>query len=296
MTNDWSILKMINWMTEYLEKNGISEPRLNTEHLLAYSLKLKRLDLYLQFERILSSSELAEIKALIKRRVAREPLQYIIGTQPFRHVNIKVNKDVLIPRPETEVVVGEALKLIPEDSTGRILELGVGSGAILAALADERKSISLVGTEISEAAFKIAQENTIAYKDRLEIRLGNLFEPVGAEQFDLIISNPPYVPNKDLEILQSEVKDFEPKIALIGGEDGLDFYRLILNDAVRHLSTNAWLVLELGDGQGSDVRTIAEKRNAYKNISIQKDLGGKDRVFLAQNDTVKTSEGLFPPA
>lgn len=282
MTQTWTILKMIEWLSGYLNGKGVPESRLNAEHLLSHTLGISRMDLYLQFERILNPEELASLKPLIERRAAREPLQYIIGNQPFRNVDIKVNRTVLIPRPETEIVVEEVLDHIPADANYEVLELGVGSGAISAALASERKKISITGTEISGDAIEIALENLVPFKDRINVLLGDLFEPVNDKKFDIIVSNPPYCRLDEWPRLQPEVKDFEPKEALVAGEDGLDFYRRILNDATKYLTSGGWLILEVGDRQMDKVVSLAEKAFEHKNIMIRKDLNQRDRVLSAQ--------------
>jgi release factor glutamine methyltransferase len=178
--------------------------------------------------------------------------------------------------------VGEALAKIPEDSNFSVLEIGVGSGAILAALADERKSIQLTGTEISEEALEIANKNIQAYKDRLSLHLGDLFEPIDGQKFDMIVSNPPYISSSEFADLEPEVRLHDPKIALIAGEDGLDFYRRILNDVGNYLKDGGWLILELGDGQAESVVEIAREKGEFKDIAISKDLAGKERVFSSQ--------------
>jgi len=277
---NWTILKLLNWLTERFTSKEISEPRLSAEHIISHALNLKRLDLYLQFERPLNKDELASIKALIKRRELREPIQYILGSQPFRNVDIKVTKDVLIPRPETEIVVQETLNLIPENSEISLLELGVGSGAILASLANERKKVSLTGVEINEKTLEIAKKNTEDYQERTTLLCGNLFEPINDQKYDIIISNPPYIPEDVWKELEPEVRDFEPKEALVGGKDGLDFYREILNYAPDYLNTGGYLILELGDDQAEEVKKIAQSVGKYTETMIKKDLSDRDRVFI----------------
>lgn len=277
----WTILKTIQWLTVYLEEKGIKEARLSAEHLLAHVLGLRRLDLYLQFERALNEDELSELKVLIKRRATREPLQYILGTQPFRNLEIKVNSSVLIPRPETELVVQKALEKIPIDADFDILELGIGSGAISAAIADERQHVRITATEISDGAIKTAIENTSMFKERIKILKGNLFEPVVGKIFDIIVSNPPYVSLSVWEGLSPEVRDFEPKEALVGGKDGLDFYRRIIKDSTGFLKPGGWLVLELGDTQKDSVVGIARENGSYRPIETHKDYNGTERIFLA---------------
>lgn len=279
--NKWTMLNTIKWLTGYFEKKGLPEARLNAEHIIAHSLGIKRLDIYLQFEKTLTKDELSQLKPLIEKRAERVPLQHILGTQPFRNVDIKVSRDVLIPRPETELLVDEVLKYIDTDADLEIAELGAGSGAILTALASERKNIKLTGTEISAAAIKVADENIAGYKDRISINQGDLFEPLTGKKYDIIVSNPPYIPEEEWENLMPEVRDHEPKSALVGGKDGLDFYRRILNDAPNYLKKDGRIFLEIGDNQKDSVIKLAEDCCKYDEIEIKKDLNGKDRIFLA---------------
>ena len=278
---NWTILKTIEWLTNYLQGKDVPEARLNAEHLIAHSLKIGRMDLYLQFDRPLTKNELAELKPLIERRAKREPLQYILETQPFRKVDIKVRPGVLIPRPETEIVVEEIIQLIPADIPKSILELGVGSGAIVAAIAGERDNVQITATEISPEALAIAKENTAPYNERITLLLGDLFEPIGDQSFDLIVSNPPYMRDDEWSTLQPEVRDHEPLTALKAGKDGLDFYRRIINDSGKHLNPGGFLIMEMGDGQSESIQKIINESPHLKDVVITKDLTGKDRVIRA---------------
>lgn len=282
MDEQWTILNTIKWLTEYFEKKGIPEARLNAEHIIAHSLEIKRLDLYLKFDCILKKDELSKLKPLIERRAKREPLQYIIETQPFRNIEVKVNKDVLIPRPETEIVVEEALKRIDTETEIDVLEIGVGNGAILKSMAEERQNLRMTGVEISSEALDVAKENLKDYEDRITLFQGDLFSPISGTKFDLIISNPPYIPFNRWKELEPEVRDYEPKGALVAGEDGLDFYRRIFNDVHSYIKPDGWLILELGDGQAKQINTLAVKNGRLVNLQIIKDLNNKDRVFLSQ--------------
>jgi len=278
---DWTILKTIEWLTDYLQGKDVPEARLNAEHLIAHSLKISRMDLYLQFDRLLKKDELAELKPLIERRAKREPLQYILGTQPFRKVDIKVRPGVLIPRPETEIVVEEVLKSISNEASIEILELGVGSGAIVAAIASERENVQITATEISPEALAIAKENTAPYNERITLLEGDLFEPVEDKSFDLIVSNPPYMRDDEWPTLEPEVRDYEPLTALKAGKDGLDFYRRIINDSGKHLNPGGLLIMELGDGQGEAVQKLINETSHLEDVVITKDLADKDRVIRA---------------
>lgn len=283
MTNEqWTILKMIEWVSGYLQEKGVPNFRIDAEHLIAHALSVKRLDLYLKFDRVLTQTELDAIRPLVARRAKREPLQHILGTQAFRNVDVRVTADVLIPRPETEILVGECLKAVPTESEFEILELGVGSGAVLLALANERPNIRLTGIDVSEKAIAIANANTDAYRDRITILHGDLFSPLAEKKFDIIISNPPYIPEAVWETLQPEVRDFEPREALVGGKDGLDFYRRILKDAPMYLKEGGRVFLEFGDGQGAEIKKIAEEAGTFTDIWIVKDLANVERVFCAR--------------
>lgn len=278
----WTLLAMVNWVAEYFAAKGISESRLNAEHIIAHALNISRLDIYLKFDLILTSEELTKIKVLIKRRATHEPLQHILETQPFRKVDICISNDALIPRPETEIVVEYALEKIPKDHPFKILEIGVGSGAICAAIAMERENVEIYGTDICEKALLIAKKNTKQFGDRIKLFQGDLFQPINTNKFDLIISNPPYIPDDIWETLEPEVKDFEPEIALKGGKDGLDFYRRILKDASKYLKKESHIILELGDNQAEAVSKIATD-NGFTKIEIKKDFSDRERVILIRH-------------
>lgn len=277
--NTWTILKLVEWLTEYFAKKGIENPRLDAEYIIAHSLNIKRLDLYLQFDRPLSQKELDKTKTLITRRGNREPLQHILGHQPFRNVDIKVSRDVLIPRPETEILVGEILKIIPKDRETNILEIGLGSGAISAAILNETEKTHITAVDISSRAINLAKENLRTFKDRINIFEGNLFEPVEGRSFDIIVSNPPYCKTGEWESLQPEVRNFEPKEALLAGEDGLDFLREILNSAPKHLNKSGRLFMEFGDGQETALLKIANDSGNYSPVEIIYDLNNKPRII-----------------
>lgn len=291
---NWTILKLIEWTTEYFTKHGIPNPRLDTELLLSHVLKKKRIELYLEFEKVVSENDLAAFKALIQRRSKREPLQYIIGSVDFCGVPIKVTPAVLIPRPETEILVEECLKLqshltILPSCHLTICDLCTGSACIIAALANELPDARFVGIDISGAALDVARQNTEKWKDRVELRHGNLFEPLRPPDFtisrsyDFITSNPPYVPEDEFAALQPEVRDFEPKEALIAGKDGLEIIREIINNAHSFLKPGGHLVMEIGDGQADAVRGIITDSGHYNEPELIKDYGGIERVVIVKN-------------
>ena len=288
----WTIIRTVNWTTQYFSEKGIDSPRLNAEVLLAYALKTDRLDLYLNHDKPLTKNERKNYKELIRRRIKREPLQYITGRQEFYSLNFEVSKGVLIPRPETEILVEEALKIFSpqnyRDTAVHILDLATGSGVIAITLATELQQAVILATDISDAALRVARKNAEVHKVDKQITFlkGDLFCPVKdrREHFNLVISNPPYIPAAEFKDLQPEVRDFEPRIALDGSEEGLCFYRRILSEVARYLSKDGWLMLEVGKDQADRVCEIVESTRDFFLPSITKDLSGIERVIKAQKN------------
>jgi release factor glutamine methyltransferase len=284
---------LLNWTTQYFDKNGIENPRLNAEVLLAHSLNTNRIGLYLNHDKPLKKSELREYKRLIRRRIKREPLQYITGVQEFWSLKFKVKKGVLIPRPETEILIEEVLRIIPQielpGKTIKILDLATGTGAIAITLAKELKEVSIVATDISDIAIKVAKENAKLHGVQKHITFlkGDIFHPLQekVEFFNLIVSNPPYIPRGDIKDLQPEVKGFEPKIALDGDKDGLSFYRRILPQVDKYLMNDGWLILEVGKGQAHKVAKLIEDCGEFHLTSIVKDFSEIERVVTAQKSS-----------
>ncbi len=286
----WTILGLIRWADERFRKEGLPTPRLDAEILLAESLGTDRVGLYTHFDQPLKSDELARFKTLLLRRLRREPVAYILGRKEFWSLPFKVSRDVLIPRPETEILVSEALKIISERNVTfpRILEIGTGSGAIAVALAKEVKKSFLVATDISRDALILAKENarSAGVQDQIEFVIGDLFGPLRPprekEPFDLILSNPPYIVRRKICTLAKEVKDYEPTIALDGGRDGLAFYRRIIPEAHSYLRAGGWLLLEVALGQGPEVSEWIEGEGHFFKPECVPDLSGIGRVVKAQ--------------
>ncbi len=283
----WTVLRLMRWSGEYLEGKGVERGRLDAEHLLADALGLERLQLYLQFERPLSAEELDRFRPLLLRRAKREPLQYILGRSAFRELELKVDRRVLIPRPETEVLVDEVLAWAR--GTGRdalsAVDLGTGSGAIALSLALEGPFGRLVATDASADALAVARENavTAGLEDRIELREGELFDALGGdERFDLIVSNPPYVTDAEMEALQPEVGEWEPKPALAGGPDGMRVLRAIVDGAEAHLEAGGLLALEVGAGQAGAVTGWVEAAATYEDVRVRRDFTGRERMVLAR--------------
>jgi release factor glutamine methyltransferase len=286
-----TVLEILNWSTNHLKNHQIENDRLNAELLLARSLNLSREGLYRNLHSQLKEGEKESLEKMIQRRISGEPLQYILEHQEFWSIDFKVDPRVSIPRPETELLVEQSLLILSGNSLRGIpsvLEIGTGSGAIAIALAKEVKNIFLVATDISREALVLAKENAESegVRHQIEFVNGDLFGPLrpskGREPFDLILSNPPYIVRPEIGSLAKEVRDYEPIVALDGGEDGLDFYRRIISGAPFYLREGGWLLLEIGQGQREKVAEQIERRGAFLKPQILLDLSGLERVVKAQ--------------
>jgi len=284
-------LELLQWSTNALKDHQIENPRLNAELLLAHSLNLNREELYVRLHRELKEGEKGALERLIQRRISGEPLQYILGHQEFWSINFKVDARVLIPRPETELLVEQSLATLSEktfEQKPSVLEIGTGSGAIAIALAKEVKHIFLVATDISRDALVLAKENakSVGVQDRIQFVNGDLLGPfLSSEErrtFDLILSNPPYIIRSEIGSLAKEVRDYEPVIALDGGEDGLEVYRRLISQAPSSLRERGWLLLEVGQGQAQMVAEQIQGSGTFLEPQILPDLAGIERVVKAQ--------------
>jgi len=284
----WTIRELLHTSTEYLRSKHIENPRLCAELLLGHALKLRRIELYMDLDRPLTQKEVDAYRSLIKRRILREPVQYILGVCGFYSIEVKVGPGVLIPRPETEVLVDAALKLIDshiQERPVRLLDLCTGSGCIALAILKEREETVCVATDLSELALNYAMENSknLKLEQRIELRKGDLFEPIGSqERFHIIVSNPPYVGESEWSRLQPEVKDYEPRSALVAGSEGLDLIAPIVQHAKDHLFEQGALILEISPMQGKKVLQLMETKG-YKNITPLKDLSGGIRAMMGFN-------------
>ncbi len=286
MNEPWTIKKLLDWTTDYFKKYGIEWPHLEAEILLSHSLKIPRIQLYVQFERVLNEDELAEYKKLILRRSKREPIAYITGHQPFMSLDLEVNPSVLVPRPETEKLVEVAIESAKDLPFPHIADIGTGSGAIAVALAKYLPKAKLIGTDTSKGAIEIAKRNAEKHgvSDRCQFIEGDLFEPLAEykDRFDMIVSNPPYIKTSEIDTLQPEISKFEPRGALDGGEDGLKYYKQIIGRADEYLKQSGLLIIELGAGQLREVQEIISSSAKYAGTSVKKDLSGLDRVLVAE--------------
>ena len=281
---EWTILKILEWTTSYFKSHKIDSPRSTAEILLAHVLKLKRIDLYLQFDKPLDKTELSLFKSLIKRRRNREPVAYITGHKEFWSIDLLLNKHSLIPRPETECLVEAVLSLLPKDlpDAARILELGTGSGAIIIALASERPGNIFFASDYSLDAIKLARENAVhnGFGESIHFFSGDWLAALKNNhlKFDIIISNPPYIKSAVIPGLEPEIWKYEPSKAIDGGKNGLFALKQILVGAHHYLKEEGSLLLETGHDQKDDLNGIIEECNAYEDIVFVKDYSGFDRI------------------
>ncbi len=283
-----TVLEVIQKSTEFLAKKGVESPRLQTELLLAHILKMPRMKLYLNFERVLLENETSQLREFVKRRGNREPLQHIVGTTSFCGLEIAVNKNVLIPRPETELLAERAWKFLNDfhskNSQSPIaLDFGTGSGCLAISLAVKSPTGEIHALDISESALNLARENAgkNAVADKIKLYLGDGFSALPEDlKFDLIVSNPPYISSSEIETLDPEVRDFDPKLALDGGEDGLNFYRMLAEKMAKFLKPNGCIMMEFGEGQAPAIREIFEAAN-WKIDFVEKDYTQRERFLGA---------------
>jgi release factor glutamine methyltransferase len=276
-----TVLEAIQKSTDFLAKRGVESPRLQAELLLAHRLSLPRMKLYLNFERTLTAEEADDYRELVKRRGQREPLQHITGSTSFCGFEIAVNRHALVPRPETEILAElgwAALALLP---TATALDLGTGTGCIAIALAAKCPNAKIVASDISPDALALAKENAAKNSVQIEFIQGNGFAAVPrGMRFDLIISNPPYIASAEIETLEPEVKDFDPRTALDGGADGLDFYRMFAAQAKPFLKPGGRIMLEFGDGQAPAIREIFENEKWIVE-AVKDDYSQRARILIA---------------
>lgn len=264
-------------------EKGIDNARLEAELLLAHVLGMRRLDLYLQYDRPLTESQLETYRGYVRRRLKREPLQHIVGRVQFRHLELCVDARALIPRPETELLVEEVLRYAGERTAAlRALDVGVGSGAIALSIAHEAPNVTVVATDTSAAALELAGENAGRLGLSVELRSGELWAAVASdEQFDIVVSNPPYIADHERAALQPEVRDWEPAAALFGGDDGLQVMRALIARAPAHMRSGALLALEIGMTQAAAVRGLIEQTTSFESIRVVRDLSGRERIITA---------------
>ncbi len=291
---NWTLLKLLNWTCEYFEKAGIEDARLNAELLLSEATGLDRIMLYARFEEQVSPQTRARYRRMVRKRAERCPLQYVLGYAEFYGRKFHIDPSVLIPRPETELLVEKCLECLPPAPREVLAaDIGTGSGVIAITLACEREDLSCYATDIREDPVEVARANARRHgvEERMAFYTGHLFDALPAEagrgsrRLDLIASNPPYIPTGDIEGLQPEVSRWEPAVALDGGRTGLGVTRALIETAADALRPGGWLVIELGEGQSEHVRAMVKNlpQWCYESMDFRKDANGCERILSVRS-------------
>ncbi len=276
----WTIGKILDWTKQYFKDKGVESPRLDAEVLLSHIVKCDRIHLYVNFDRPLMADELAAYRRAVKMRAQRIPVAYILGEKEFMGHTFRVTQDVLIPRPDTEILVEEAIRLLADKPSPRIVDIGTGSGAIILSVLLDVEGATGVAVDLSEKALAVAQSNgeRLGISERVAFRHGNLYAPIAGEKYDMIVSNPPYIPVCDMEMLSPEVHK-EPEMALVGGTDGLDFYRRLIDGAPTFLNEGGMVLFEVGIHQAHQVARLGRERG-FSETRILNDYAGIERVVV----------------
>lgn len=284
---DWTVLKLLTWTHSYFKTHAVESPRMSAELLLTHALNLERIDLYLKYDQPVNADELKRFKSMIQRRIKREPVAYILGAKAFWNLDFVVNREVLIPRPETEHLVEEALSVLKKggchagEEPMRVLDLGTGCGTVILSLAASLPGPLFFATDISIPALFLAKKNGVQNRLDQTVRFfsGNWFEPFKRQaRFNVIVSNPPYIPTGTIKKLQPEVRIYEPIGALNGGTDGLEAIRHIIDHAYKYLKEGGSLILEIGYDQKDAVQKLVEKSGMYQGVIFKKDYSKIPRV------------------
>ena len=292
----WTVRKTLEWTSGFFTRKQVDSTRLSAELLLAHVLGCPRIQLYTNYERALADADRAKLRDLVTRAGEQEPIAYLTGRAHFFNLEFDVTRDVLIPRPDTETLVENAVQTLNRQmvlDVPRVLDLCTGSGCVAAAIAKHVKTAVVVATDISEKAVDVARKNVerLGLAARVEVRHGDLFDPirdmVDPMPFDVIVANPPYIPSAQIAALDRSVREYEPTTALDGGPDGLDLHRRILAQAPERLTRNGRIFLEIAFDQGPLARDVAAGFEAFEDVRILKDHAGHDRVVTA---TKKTTE------
>ena len=282
----WRVMDLINWTTEYFKGRNIPTANLDAGLLLGYVLGKERLQLYLDFDKVIQKEHLAQYRELVKKRAEYIPVAYLTNQREFMSLKFYVNEDVLIPRPETERLVETVLEMQSDDCV--LLEMGTGSGAIAVSLAKNRPGWKIFATDISEEALQIAEENAHQHEvsDQITFLHGDLFEALSDEheRFDWIVSNPPYIPSDRIPTLTPDIKEYEPRLAIDGGEDGLNIIRRLIDEAPAFLTATGRLAFEMDDTHSKAVRILIDENTKYVVPDIIKDYAGVERVVVAQRN------------
>lgn len=280
MKQVWTIARLIRWTTTYFQERGIESPRLDAEVLLAHVLQKDRIYLYVHFEEPLEAKELAKFHELVHRHGMREPVAYLTGQREFMGLNFQVTPAVLIPRPDTEILVEAALTRLQKIKAPMLADIGTGSGAIALSFLAQRPDAKALATDISTEALAVAKHNAEILKvsERVVFVQGDLCAPLASQSFDAILANPPYIAETERQDLQPEVRDYEPASALFAEHEGMAFYERLLREAGQFLHAQGFLAVEAGIGQAHKIQTLAA--NLWERVEILKDYAGKERVVV----------------
>ncbi len=284
----WTVGRILTWTTDYLKKQGAGNPRLDAEVLLAHALQKSRIQLYTMYETPLSEGQRATMRGLVKRRAAHEPVAYLVGHKEFFSLDFEVNQAVLVPRPETEILVMHAIEIAREsyhDKPLSVIDLCTGSGCIAISVANTLPRATLVATDISTEALEVAVRNAKKHQvlERIDFRQGDLFGALAVhETCDLLISNPPYILTKDLEGLEPDVREHEPIQALDGGSDGLAIISTILRQAPKHINPGGFLLMEMTPELREPIDQLLKTSGAYGKTEWIKDYSGQIRHLRAR--------------
>jgi release factor glutamine methyltransferase len=283
MANEtWTVRRLLEWTEDFLRKRGVEAPRLEAQILLAHALGCSKIDLYVRHEEEPPESQRMAFREMIRKRSEGMPVAYLVGYREFYSLQFAVTPDVLIPRPETETLVMEALRRIQSMVAPRVLDIGTGSGCIAVSLAKQHKTAQVTAVDVSAAALAVAAANADRHgvRSRITFVEGDLFKPVSGQTFDLVVSNPPYIAHNELPTLDAGVRDFEPRSALDGGPDGLAYYRRIAAEAPAHLNLGGSVLVEIGPTQEALVRDLFAAH--FEPGPTYKDAAGRPRVVSAR--------------
>jgi len=309
-SDDWTIGRLIEWTRGFFARQGVEQPRLEAEILLAHVVGLERIDLYMKYEQVVSEEDRATYRDLVRRRAEGEPSRYLVGTCEFMGLALKVTPDVLIPRPETEVLVEEVIRRVragaptpledaaatpgradtpPGSAAVEAIELGTGSGAIAVSLAVHLPGVRVTATDVSGAALAVARTNAEAHgvADRVTLLEGDLYDALDAADArpaDFLLANPPYVAEGEWAGLSREIREHEPRQALVAGPEGTEIIQRVVRGARAYLKAGGVLLVEIGAGHGRRARDMAEHARGLADVLIRKDYAGHDRILVARRE------------
>ncbi|MEW4489862.1 peptide chain release factor N(5)-glutamine methyltransferase [Thalassoglobus sp. JC818] len=280
--NAWTVRRILEWTIPYLRERGSTHPRLDAEILLAHAKNCPRIQLYTQYDEPLTEAERTLMRSLVKRRASAEPVAYLVNHREFFSLDFEVDRHVFIPRPDTETLVVASLETLKPLPTANVLELCTGSACISVAIAKNHPGSKVTTVELNADTAKVAARNIAKHQleDRVELLQGDLFVPIPDDaRFDLIVSNPPYIPSAEIETLDPDVRDHEPRMALDGGADGLDLIRRIIDRAPDFLGPKGWLMMELDSSQADETCELLRQRGFYQ-VEAVADLSQNLRIVV----------------